>query len=93
MGDLGDYRALDYETDFQVAESASGNPGRGGGGSGHGESHPSTWEGPARPGGQREWKRKDRGDSWWDPIEGNTKASMVPNNISPGESGYSRTKR
>ncbi|WWD19554.1 hypothetical protein CI109_104015 [Kwoniella shandongensis] len=44
------------------------------------------WDGPAKPGGWTDWvgKKVDKGDKWWDPISGTTKASDVPNNFSPG---------
>jgi hypothetical protein len=75
--DEDQYRALDFEPDYQLATGSSNGAASGG-------AHPSMWSGPARPGGQREWKKTDRGDGWWDPLGGSTKASAVPNNFSPG---------
>lgn len=44
------------------------------------------WDGPARPGGWSDWvnRKVDRGDRWWDPIDGPLNRSDILSNYSPG---------
>ncbi|OXG77798.1 hypothetical protein C349_05048 [Cryptococcus neoformans var. grubii Br795] len=44
------------------------------------------WDGPARPGKWTGWigRKVEKGDRWWDPINGSTGPNELPNNVSPG---------
>ncbi|KAK8853139.1 hypothetical protein IAR55_003840 [Kwoniella newhampshirensis] len=44
------------------------------------------WDGPAKPGGWSDWvgRKVEKGDKWWDPMNGSTNASDIPSNFSPG---------
>nr|KIR47468.1 hypothetical protein I312_03231 [Cryptococcus bacillisporus CA1280] len=44
------------------------------------------WDGPARPGKWTGWVGRtiERGDRWWDPINGSTSPNELPDNFSPG---------
>ncbi|EAL19277.1 hypothetical protein CNBH3760 [Cryptococcus deneoformans B-3501A] len=44
------------------------------------------WDGPARPGKWTGWvgRKVEKGDRWWDPLNGSTVPSELPSNFSPG---------
>jgi hypothetical protein len=50
----------------------------------------SGWEGPARPGGWSGWVSRtgEKGDRWWDPVEGDCWGKDIPSNFSPGASVF-----
>ncbi|OCF39183.1 hypothetical protein I317_07043 [Kwoniella heveanensis CBS 569] len=73
----------DYVHDFSV-NGNSAMQGQGRDGKCHRNEVDEGWDGPAKPGGWMDWasKKVERGDKWWDPIDGST--DILPPNFSPG---------